>query len=174
LLAELNLAPRFIRRGIDILSVWPAGVSPAETKLSSAHRARLLIGDQAIRFRQEHWLEFRFWDLGEEWKKIGDLPFVYALWLARPEVVNAEEIADRLRAIRDENLASIDNLIADEKEFDRDFCRRYYREHLRFTFGEMEKQGLCEFHKRCVKLHLLPHPDPGFEAWDLDLGRRCV
>jgi hypothetical protein len=33
---------------------------------------------------------------------------------------------------------------------------------------------LSEFYKRCVKLHLLPHPDLGFAAWDLELARRCV
>jgi predicted solute-binding protein len=50
LLAEVQLAPRF-QRSTDILSVGPAGVSPAVAKASSSRCARLLIGDQAIRFR---------------------------------------------------------------------------------------------------------------------------
>jgi len=154
LLAELNLAPR---------------LSNASTSAITGHRARLLIGDQAIRFRQQHGLEFRFWDLGEEWKKTVNLPFVYALWLVRLEVVDAKTIANRLRALRDENLANIDQVIATEKEFDHGFCVHYYREHLRFGFGEMEKQGLGEFHKRCTELQLLPSGqlEPG--AWDLEL-----
>jgi predicted solute-binding protein len=132
-------------------------------------RARLLIGDQAICFRQKRANEFRFWDLGEEWKKIVDLPFVYALWLVRPEVVDARTIADRLRALRDENLADIDKLIAEEKEFDRDFCRRYYRENLRFGFGDKERAGLREFYKRCFEQHLLPRNHLDLGSWNLDL-----
>jgi chorismate dehydratase len=143
LLAERGLSPRFVARS---------------TSTPTDRRARLLIGDQAVRFRQEHGNEFQFWDLGEVWSRHGgiDLPFVYALWLVRPEVVDPESIADRLRALRDENLAKIDRLIAEEKEFDHAFCARYYREHLRFNFGEKEKQGLREFQSLCQKHGLLP------------------
>src|SRR5256885_6749131 len=48
--------------------------------------------------------EFRFWDLGEHWKKLIGLPFVYALWLIRPELADAKSIAQRLRELRNENL----------------------------------------------------------------------
>jgi len=125
----------------------------------SSDAAQLLIGDQAIRFRQEHANEFQYWDLGEQWASRGrgiDLPFVYALWLVRPEVVDPKTIASRLRVLRDENLAKIDKLIAEEKEFDREFCACYYREHLRFNFGEKEKEGLKEFQRLCQKHGLLP------------------
>lgn len=118
--------------------------------------ARLLIGDQAIRFRQEHANGFRFWDLGEQWKKIVNVPFVYALWLVRPEVKNPEAIADRLRALRDKNLSQLDQLIATEKKFDHEFCDRYYREYLRFGFGEEEKRGLRRFVELCQRHELLP------------------
>jgi chorismate dehydratase len=119
-------------------------------------RARLLIGDHAIRFRQKFGAAYQYWDLGEEWKGVTELPFVYALWLVRPEVVDPKSIAHQLRALRDNNLANIDNLIADEKEFDQSFCDRYYREHLRFSFGEQEKEGLRAFHHLCQKHDLLP------------------
>lgn len=117
--------------------------------------ARLLIGDQAIRFRLSH-PEFSYWDLGEEWKKSFALPFVFALWLIRPEVVSAGPVADRLRHLRDENLARIDEVIAGQKEFDGEFCRTYYRDNLRFRFGESEKEGLQVFGRLCAKHGLLP------------------
>jgi chorismate dehydratase len=122
----------------------------------TAGRSRLLIGDQAIRFRERFGERYHYWDLGEEWRGLVKLPFVYALWLIRPEFGEANEIAGRLRALRDENLAKIDNLIAQEKEFDPVFCRRYFTEHLRFTFGEQEKKGLRQFQRLCVKHELLP------------------
>ena len=127
----------------------------------SAVDAQLLIGDQAIRFRRDH-PEFQFWDLGAEWKKSMGLPFVYALWLIRPEVSDAKAIADRLRALRDGNLANLDALIAAEEDFDHEFCKVYYRENLRFHFGEKEKEGLQVFQKLCVKHGLLPESEIEF------------
>jgi chorismate dehydratase len=144
LLAELNFAPLLSR---------------TSTSVVTAQRARLFIGDQAIRFRQRHAGEFHFWDLGEQWNKLVGLPFVYALWLIRPEARDSKPLAERLRKLRDENLADIDKLVAEEKEFDHDFCRRYYRENLRFNFGEKEKAGLAEFNRRCREQRLLPQGD---------------
>jgi len=185
LLAEVQLAPRF-QRSKEILSVGPADVPPAVAKAISSRSARLLIGDQAIRFRQRHAGEFHFWDLGEQWNKLVGLPFVFALWLIRPEVRDFKSVANRLRALRDENLANLDQLIAEvaaprmrgdfghRKEFDPQFCGRYYREHLRFSFGEKEKEGLSEFYKRCVEQRLLPHEQFEAGARDLDLPLLCV
>jgi chorismate dehydratase len=133
---------------------WPPRLVPA-ADATDPDGARLLIGDQAIHFRQSH-PDFSYWDLGEEWRKAFALPFVYALWLVRPEVPEAKVLADRLRALRDANLARLDQLIAEEKSFDPAFCRTYYRDHLRFHFGEREKEGLRAFQRLCAKHDLLP------------------
>jgi chorismate dehydratase len=183
LLPELGLNPRFVERSTDILSasrtdsscgepVAPAGVSPAVSK--SVRRAKLLIGDQAIRFRKDYADEFSFWDLGEQWMKLFNIPFVYALWLARPEIIDLKQIANRLRALRDENLANLDDLIAQavagvadpglRRRLDREFFLRYYSEHLRFGFGEKEKEGLRSFANLCIKYGLLPKRDFAFRA----------
>ena len=162
LLGELGLNPHLKQRSTGILPVGPAGVSPAVVKSGSAAPAQLLIGDQAIRFRQKHADEFQFWDLGEQWRKLIGLPFVYALWLIRPEVADAKTIASRLRTLRDKNLAHLDRLIAAETEFDHQFCARYYREHLRFGFGEKEKEGLGRFANLCAKHGLLQKRDLRF------------
>ena len=141
LLAEGEVHPRFL-----------TGAPPA----ISEKTGRLLIGDQAIRYRQEHGAKTTFWDLGEQWKKLIRSPFVYALWLVRPEVTDIQPVADRLRALRDHNLSHIDALIADERDFDRTFCKRYYSQNLRFNFGEDEKEGLRAFQTLCEKHGLLP------------------
>jgi chorismate dehydratase len=163
LLADLGLNPRLAHR--------VAGV-PAMTKSALVGRGRLLIGDQAVYFRQNYPNEFSFWDLGEQWKKLFNLPFVYALWLIRPEVADPKQIAKPLRALRDVNLANLDNLIADlvagvaglgqRREVDREFLSRYYTEHLRFGFEEKEKEGLRIFANLCVKHGLLPKRDLAF------------
>ncbi len=177
LLAELSLNPRLIRN-IDLQSVRPAGLEPAVSKTAekistgrtgnmpmfpAVRRARLLIGDQAIHFRQRHAGDFQFWDLGEQWKKLAGLPFVYALWLIRPEVVDPKEIADHLRRLRNENLGDLDNLIAAEKQFDPQFCSHYYRNNLRFGLGEKEREGLRTFAQLCAKNGLLPKRDIPFD-----------
>jgi chorismate dehydratase len=143
LLAEISLTPRLVRR------------STLET--SDRRRATLLIGDQAIHFREKHAKEFKFWDLGGQWKNLFDLPFVYALWLIRPEMCDPKIVADELRGLRDANTANIDELIAEEKEFEQDFCRFYYRDCVRFDFGEREKAGLKKFRTLCEKHKILPH-----------------
>jgi chorismate dehydratase len=148
LLAELGLTPRLTRGG------------SGSTGLPGA---RLIIGDQAIRFRQDHADAFQFWDLGEHWKKLTGLPFVYALWLIRPEVPDAKSIAQRLRGLRDENLANISAIVsdtvaevADDKRIvTQEFLDRYYTGHLRFGFGIREKQGLQTFADLCAKHEVL-------------------
>jgi chorismate dehydratase len=142
--------------------------------LPSARRGKLLIGDQAIRFRRQYANEFTFWDLGEQWQKLAGLPFVYALWLVRSEVADAKQVANELRALRDENLASLDDLIEEAlaaiddpgqgERVNREFLSRYYREHLRFRFGEKEKEGLRVFAGLCARHTLFPKRDLGFRV----------
>lgn len=116
--------------------------------------ARLLIGDQAIRFREQHASGYEFRDLGAWWKEITGLPFVFALWLIRPEVENPSEIADQLRAKRDGNLRSLDRVIA-ASDFSPEFCAHYFRDCLRFSFGDREKQGLLKFRELCQRHGIL-------------------
>jgi chorismate dehydratase len=149
LLAELGLTVRLTR------------AVPGSTGLP---RARLIIGDQAISFRQNHAGEFQFWDLGEQWKKLTGLPFVYALWLIRPEVPDAKSIAQRLRGLRDENFADIQVIMSDavadaaakKQAITQEFLNRYYNEYLRFGFGTREKLGLQTFADLCSKHGVLP------------------
>ncbi|MBA2432598.1 MAG: menaquinone biosynthesis protein [Chthoniobacterales bacterium] len=123
--------------------------------------AQLLIGDQAIRFRHENGSSWQYWDLAEQWKRDTSLPFVFALWLVRPEVPNPGAIAEQLRALRDLNLQRLDEVIAAHPEFQPAFCSRYFRERLRFHFGEREKQGLRAFRASCEKHGILPpHHEP--------------
>ena len=172
LLGELGLNPHLKQRSTGILPVGPAVVSPAVVQSGSAAPAQLLIGDQAIRFRQKHADEFQFWDLGEQWNKLMGLPFVYALWLFRPEVVAPKQIADRLRGLRDENLGRLNELTADavarvadpgHPEITRQFLSAYYYEHLRFSFGKAEKEGLRTFAQLCAKHGLLPEGGIAFD-----------
>ena len=135
---------------------------------AGSSQARLIIGDQAISFRQTHADEFRFWDLGEQWTKLTGLPFVYALWLIRPEVADAKSIAQHLRGLRDENLADIRVIVSDaadnKQKITAEFLDRYYKQHLRFGFGTREKQGLQTFADLCTKHGVLAKRSPEFNV----------
>jgi predicted solute-binding protein len=64
-----------------------------------------------------------------------------------------------LRELSDVNLENIDGIISRESEFPPEFCRHYYRDHLRFSFGDEEKRGLRAFAELCRKHELLPKRD---------------
>jgi len=161
MLGELGLKPRFKSGVLGSTGCQPAVVG----SLPTIRNARLLIGDHAIQFRESHARELQFWDLGEQWKKHVGLPFVYALWLIRPEVGDASEIATRLRALRDQNLVTLENLIGEaagaaaatgeQKKPNREFLSRYYRENLHFGFGERQKKSLHAFASLCARHGLL-------------------
>jgi chorismate dehydratase len=139
LLAQRGLKPRLVRN-VD----FPSG------RPTSFNDAQLFIGDQAIQFRKKH-SDYRLWDLGEEWQNAINLPFVFALWLIRPEIENAKEIAGSLRQLRDHNLEKLDDLFSSQSDVSPEFCRKYYQGYLHFDFGEGEKAGLREFHRRCLQ-----------------------
>jgi len=144
LLANRRLNPRYVEGGAPATPQDLGGLAGARTST-----ARLFIGDQAIRFREQN-PKYPVWDLGEAWNNLTHLPFVFALWLIRPEVSDAEEIADALRQLRDGNLQNLDDLVSSQKQVSPEFCRKYYREYLFFDFGEREKAGLGEFHRHCL------------------------
>jgi chorismate dehydratase len=144
LLGESKLAPKL------------ALGNPLLQRAVTPRLAKFLIGDQAIHFRERTAGALRFWDLGEEWEKLTHLPFVYALWLIRPEVPCPKQIADRLRTCRDDNLRDLDSLIAAEKKFSPQFCAHYFRKCLTFHLGPAEKKGLMMFQKLCERHRFLP------------------
>ena len=124
-------------------------------------RARLLIGDQALRFRHDFGDRHQFFDLGAAWKNFSGLPFVYALWLIRPALRGKRAVAKALRSLGKRNLQALDAIIALQPESERAFCEFYYRECLRFDFGEREKAGFKKFGELCAKQKLIPEAPIG-------------
>ncbi|MEO5753387.1 MAG: menaquinone biosynthesis protein [Chthoniobacterales bacterium] len=137
--------------------IAPAFISQGEI---SNECGRLLIGDQAIRFRREREGDDQILDLGAEWKDATGRPFVYALWLIRPEYPEKETVAHALRSLGQKNLARLDRLISAQPERSRAFCEFYFRECLHFALGEEEKEGFRIFGELCAEQKLLPAVPP--------------
>lgn len=158
---EIALDPAS-RTSVNLLRclVAEAGMKVRFVESETQDCARLLIGDQALRFREQH-PDAQVRDLGAWWNELTGLPFVFALWLIRPEVSDAAVVAEQLRRRRDQNLREVDQLIAAETEFAPEFCRHYFRDCLRFGFAEREKAGLMKFRQLCERHGILtPSPAP--------------
>jgi chorismate dehydratase len=137
------------------LEPLPIGATLADT----AADAVLLIGDRAI-----HSPPGRFaavWDLGDQWQCWSGLPFVFAMWVARPGV-DADRLATlaaALAAARDRGVAHLDDIAEREAPLlglTIPQCLAYLRDNLHFTLGLSERRGLKLFHRLAAELSLAP------------------
>lgn len=118
--------------------------------------AILLIGDRAI-----HPPEFdsvEVWDLGETWVQWTGLPFVFAMWVARPGIPT-EAIAQRLMEARNNGLENLEAIAAREAPRYRlttGECFHYFHDSLHFTLGPKEKEGLTRYYDYAARLNLAP------------------
>ena len=130
----------------------PIGAGVAATDAD----AILLIGDRAILEPDEPFVEI--WDLGERWWRWTRLPFVFAVWTARPGVEIAE-VEKALAIARDQGLANISTIAAAEADsvgVTQQQCVHYLSENLHFTLGNRERQGLLRFYNLARELDLVP------------------
>ena len=127
----------------------PEYISPENCADENA--AQLLIGNQAIDFRQTHGEEYRYLDLGEEWMKQTGLPFVFAVWLIRRDVEDATAAAGELRKLKAQGLGCISEIVRREKRYDADFETRYLSHYIRYDLGETEKAGMAKFRELLFK-----------------------
>ncbi len=111
--------------------------------------ALLVIGDRAIRPAQGDYLET--WDLGQQWWEWSGLPFVFAVWAARPGVP-LTDLASGLVIARDAGLKNLERIVsrhADATGLSRQQALCYLRDNLHFFFGAEQQRGLQRF-AQCV------------------------
>ncbi|MEZ6100400.1 MAG: menaquinone biosynthesis protein [Pirellulaceae bacterium] len=118
--------------------------------------AVLLIGDRAIGADEAGFAEV--WDLGDVWCRWSELPFVFAMWVAR-EDVDASRIDTALAAARDAGVTHMEE-IAEKASRDLDLaaaaCLSYLRDNLYFFLGPRERRGLELFYEKAVRLGAVP------------------
>jgi len=118
--------------------------------------ARVIIGNQAIAFREKHEGEYHILDFGEAWTRLTALPFVFAVWLIRPEVKDPQRVAAAFREIARRGQAQIPEIVARQRDHHAEFSRRYLTEYIRFGLGAPEKEGIEKFRALLCKHKLLP------------------
>ena len=136
------------RTSVNLLQVLLAerGLRPELKPLQTTPResdAVLLIGNNAIDFRRSS-PPHQIWDLGAAWYELTKLPFVYAVW-ALQRNKDTEPLRRQLREAKDFGLDTLDYLIDNRCEYDREFRKDYLGWHIHYHLGADEKRGVAEF-----------------------------
>lgn len=134
------------------LEPFPLGTSVLETEADAV----VMIGDRAMGPSPSEFTEV--WDLGEEWYRWSELPFVFALWVAR-NGVDSHEFEGPLTAARDaglRELATVAAAAAQRRGLAESDCYRYLAHHLHFRLGPQERAGMMLFYREAVRLGLAP------------------
>ncbi|MEX0700878.1 MAG: menaquinone biosynthesis protein [Planctomycetales bacterium] len=176
-LARILLAERF---GVHPqLEPLPMRRSTRDTSADAV----LLIGDRAMHPPAEAF--HTTWDLGEEWLAWTGLPFVFAMWAARPSLessLQADECAERrsspnirlkpglqqpefqtlaaiLSAARDRGVANAERIARREAPLlgiSERTAIDYLTRNLHYRLGPAERSGLRLFHQLALELGLAP------------------
>lgn len=120
--------------------------------------AILLIGDKVV-CNEPEGFEYQL-DLGAGWKDITGLPFVFAVWMARPQV-DLGNLPERLLAARQEGLAHVDDIIAQfavPRGWPANIAKKYLREYLHYEIGPQQLEAIRLFHQLAGKYHLVGPP----------------
>lgn len=144
------------------IELLPMGVPIEE----STADAVLLIGDRAMTVKPA--LFFAVVDLAEAWNQLTGLPFVFALWVARPGV-DLGDLPDALERCRAEGLRHADSIARQHGPrlgLDRATCYDYLTNVLSYDLGGQEIEALARFSQMTARLGLSP------EGVDLVFHRR--
>ena len=127
---------------------------PVLSEMLAAADAALVIGDPALAIDAAA-ASVEKLDLGEAWRALTGLPFVYAAWAGRPGVLGPAHLR-ALADARDHGLAAIDEIAATHAAGDERLAgtiRAYLRHNLRYQFGDRERAGLERFFGLAEAVH---------------------
>jgi chorismate dehydratase len=149
-LSRIMLGERY---GVEpVLQPLPMGSSCDECTAD----AMLLIGDRAMLPPREAFVAV--WDLGEEWLRWTGLPFVFALWAARPSAT-LDGVESALCAARDEGVRRIADIARREAPklgITETLAMQYLTRNLHFHLGSAERSGLKLFSELAAARGLIP------------------
>lgn len=146
---SFDIAPRFVDHPPDL----PAMLARAD--------AALLIGDRAL-FADWQASGLQKIDLGEAWRALTGLPFVYAFWAGHPGALT-DDALQTLQEARAEGEAHVEAIA--ERFFPGDPERvrvgaRYLRENIHFRLDAPEAAGLERFFALAVDVGAAPAQQP--------------
>lgn len=153
-LARVILAERYGRR--------PKFVDLSADLARDPSLPRLLIGDKVITDEPPdcpHQV-----DLGEAWKDLTGLPFVFAAWMGRADA-DLGTLPDLLATTRVHGLAAVEQIVAKYAPIHRwplPIARQYLESYLQFEIGPRQLEAIRLFHELAAKHRVIEH-----EPWPL-------
>jgi chorismate dehydratase len=136
---------------LDLQHLQP---SPAAARAD----AQLLIGDKVVAAAPSgypHQL-----DLGEGWKQLTGLPFLFAAWVARPGV-ELGDLPQRLERAKHEGVAHVDLIVqrfAAAHGWPAPLAHRYLSQYLKFDVGPAQIAAMERFFALCSAHGILGQP----------------
>ncbi len=141
------------------LAELPIGQDPHRVQADAV----LVIGDRAM--KPETYTGFvENWDLGEEWFRQTQLPFVFAMWVGRASVADPH-LAGQLELARQQGLARIPDICRREAgryQLSYADCHDYLTRNIQFTLTPDAHRGLSLFQRKAIQLGLI-HPQSRLE-----------
>ncbi|HUB25537.1 MAG TPA: menaquinone biosynthesis protein [Tepidisphaeraceae bacterium] len=120
--------------------------------------ARLLIGDKVVLSEPRdmpHQL-----DLGQAWKELTGMPFVFAVWTARAGI-ELGDLPQRLEAAKRRGLRQIDSIIerfALPTGWPAELARQYLTRNLQFDIGPSQLRAMERFYELAAAHDIIAHP----------------
>jgi chorismate dehydratase len=130
---------------------------PGNDARGGASEARLLIGDKVIcepPAGMPHQV-----DLGDAWKQLTGLPFVFAIWTARPGV-ELGDLPATLEAAKKLGLSRASELVtryAVPRGWPADVALAYVTRYLNYDIGPRQLEAIRRFHTYANELGVLTH-----------------
>lgn len=124
---------------------------------SASRTARLLIGDKVI-CEEPKDLHHQL-DLGQAWKELTGLPFVFAAWMVR-EGVECGDLNQRLETAKRNGLSHIEQIIeryARPLGWPADIARQYLTRNLQFDIGPRQLRAIGLFHEMAHRHGVIDH-----------------
>jgi chorismate dehydratase len=147
-----------------IILVERYGLKPEFIDLTRATgrdgEARLLIGDKVV--CQEPSGFPHQYDLGEEWKKLTSLPFVFAVWTARAGA-DLGDLPEILSRAREEGMRHIHEIVeadAIPRGWTSKLAFDYLTKHLKFEIGQQQLEAIERFHTLAAKHGIIASQQP--------------
>ncbi|HBZ97225.1 MAG TPA: hypothetical protein DEO57_05210 [Phycisphaerales bacterium] len=114
--------------------------------------AVLLIGDKVVAAAPEDAAMPHQLDLGEAWKELTGLPFIFGIWLGRADgdqaaLRLASDLLERQYRYNRMHLEGILARVESERNWPIDVADQYLRESIRYEFGPAQRAGLERFYE---------------------------
>lgn len=159
---QFNVRPQITE--LDIESLFAGGAAGASAP--EEHEALLIIGDKVVTSAALAERYDRQIDLGEQWKAMTGLPFVYAVWMCRadqasePWVSTVSAILDRQRRHNATRLDWIVGARATLRGWKRERARQYLGSSLQYQVTDRHREAVERFFELCEQDGLIPQRRP--------------